>query len=221
MGGSPSVLSRTLKATDFEYHHRTLLHLSVVSVAFLTYLVNPDDVVWAQVRGHSDARLMERVAFAVATLLIGVATVLRTWGRTHGFFERSPQQSVFWRESLFRHVRYPMHVGDVLFAVGLGFLLPLPGSIFLVIAEAILVSRLVARESATDRDSLNLSAPGFPPGSSAAHALRSAARVESGKWGLFFTMVVFTLLLNDRVAEVLGAGSVLLWMGLNNKSFQS
>jgi hypothetical protein len=78
MGRAPSFLICTLKATDFEYHHRTLLHLSVLSVAFLTDLVNRDDVVWTLVRGHSEARLLERVASALATLLIGLATALRT-----------------------------------------------------------------------------------------------------------------------------------------------
>jgi hypothetical protein len=205
-----------MKATDFEYRHRTLLHLTVVLFAFLTYFIDRNDIVWALVREHGQARLLERAVFILATLLIGFATALRTWGRAHALSEGS--ESVFGRESLSRRLRYPVHVGGLLFAIGLGFLAPLPGFIFLVIAEAILVIRLIAREEATNSESLNK--PPLAAGNST-FVWREAVRLEAGKWGLFVTMIVFTLLLNDRIAEVLGAGSFLLAIVLNYKSYCS
>jgi hypothetical protein len=205
-----------MKATDFEYRHRTLLHLAAVAVAFLTYFVDRDDVVWALVREHSQARLLERAAFALATLLIGFATGLRTRGRAHA--SSSGSESVFGRKNLSRHLGYLVHVGSLLFAIGVGFLAPLPGFIFLVIVEAMLAIRLIVRETASDSESLSKTP--LAQGNSAL-VWREAARLESGKWGLFFTMMVFTLLLNDRVAEVLGAGSVLLAVVLNYKCCDS
>jgi hypothetical protein len=35
------------------------------------------------------------------------------------------------------------------------------------------------------------------------------------KWGLFLTMIVFTITLKDRIAEILAGVSVLLWIILN------
>ena len=68
-----------MTATDFEVRHQTLIHLLIVGVAFLTYLIDRDDIVWALVQGQTHPRLFERLLFALATLLIGVSTALRTW----------------------------------------------------------------------------------------------------------------------------------------------
>jgi hypothetical protein len=204
-------------ATDFEYRHRAWLHLAVVSLAFLTYVVDRDDVVWALVKGHGEARLLERAAFTLATLLIGAATALRTWSQAQLLSERS--ESVAGKKGVLLHLRYPLQVGSLLFAIGLGFLAPLPGFIFLVTAEAILAIRLIARQKAADRASS--SQPTLRPATSATAVWRNALRLESGKWGLFFTMIVFTLLLNDRLAELLGAISFVLAMVLNYKSCYS
>ena len=205
-----------MKVTHFESRNPALLHLAAVLIAFLTYFVDRDDVVWALVRGHSDAKLLERAAFSLATLLIGFATGLRTWGYAHALSARSEPLSR--RGSLSCNLRYPLHVGSLVFAIGLAFLAPLPGFIFLVIAETILAIRLIVREEATDSESL--SKPPIAQGDST-FVWREAVRLESGKWGLFVTMILFTLLLNDRVAEVLGAGSLLLAIVLNYKSYCS
>jgi len=44
---------------------------------------------------------------------------------------------------------------------------------------------------------------------------KRAFRQESAKWGLFPTMLIFTVLLVDRVAEILALASLLLWLLLN------
>ena len=45
-------MGHTIRATDFEYRHQTLLHLFVVGVAFLAYAFQRDDIVWVLVIGH-------------------------------------------------------------------------------------------------------------------------------------------------------------------------
>jgi hypothetical protein len=87
-----------------------------------------------------------------------------------------------------------------------------------VAGEAILATRLIRREQ--ESDDLESAKPGLTEPNSFAQALLrpnwgNAFRQESGKWGLFLTMIVFTCLLNDRVAEALAAGSVLIWIMLN------
>jgi hypothetical protein len=44
---------------------------------------------------------------------------------------------------------------------------------------------------------------------------KKAFRREPAKWGLFLTMIIFTVLLVDRVAEVLALASLGFWVLLN------
>jgi hypothetical protein len=74
--------------------------------------------------------------------------------------------------------------------------------------EALLVFRLLVRDH--HRARLN----GF--GARGAEATWSEAfRRAASKWGLAASMIVFTLTLKDRVAEIGGAISFLVWFALN------
>jgi hypothetical protein len=59
-----------MMATNLEYCHQTLVHQFIVGAAFLTYLIDRDDIVWRFVRNGSTPRLWERSLFIVATILI-------------------------------------------------------------------------------------------------------------------------------------------------------
>jgi protein-S-isoprenylcysteine O-methyltransferase Ste14 len=216
-----------MKATDFEFRHQTLFHLLVVAVSLLTYSIDRDDIVWALVHGQSHPQLLERLLFALATVLIGAGAALRTSSRAYP--ESAPPMlgSPVRRDGPYRYLRYPQHFGNLLFAVGLGFLAPVWGFVLLVAGEAILVFRLIQREKeprtpasvSTPRAELP---PPFPPRLPFGSPIwREAFRRESAKWGLFLTMIVFTLLLRDRVAEILAAASFLIWIVLNCGSFQA
>jgi hypothetical protein len=47
-----------------------------------------------------------------------------------------------------------------------------------------------------------------------------ALKKESGKWGLFVTTIVFVVVLNDRLAEILAGLSVFIWVLLNFRPFR-
>ena len=97
-----------MKATRFEYRHQTLLHLLLVGLAVATYLRNPDDIVWAMVRGHSDSVLPERMVFGAGALMLLGSAVLETWANA-------------------RSARLPKRLARIFLALGVGQLLPLPG----------------------------------------------------------------------------------------------
>jgi Na+-transporting NADH:ubiquinone oxidoreductase subunit NqrB len=197
----------------------------------LTYLIQRDDVVWALVRGQSHPRLLERLFFGAATLLIGVSSAIRTWARA------CPERAVIGRESSFsresrcdgpyRYVSYPLQIGNLLFSLGLGFLAPAVGFVLLVTGESVVCFRLIRREQELKHaessqrfgpdstQTLLSQRPLLGMGASWGRAFRE----ESAKWGLFVTMIVFTLLLRDRVAEVLAMLSFLIWVLLNWNSF--
>jgi protein-S-isoprenylcysteine O-methyltransferase Ste14 len=222
------VRREAVRATDFEYRHQTLIHLLIVAISFLTYLIDRDDIVWALVRGQPHAKLLERLLFAVATLFIGAATVVRTWARAYPW---SPAPGYLYpvrRDGPYRHLRNPQQLGNLLFAIGLGSLAPFWGFVFLVAGEAILFFRLTQRErEAKNVEGVRPDTPVAPPPQLLHRPLLElpmwgkAFRQESAKWGLFLTMIVFTLLLRDGVAEVLAAASVIVWVVLNCDSFPS
>jgi hypothetical protein len=60
-----------MKATDFEDRHQTLLHQFLVAAAFLTYLIDRDDVVWRFVKDRTASRELERTLFASLTIYAG------------------------------------------------------------------------------------------------------------------------------------------------------
>jgi protein-S-isoprenylcysteine O-methyltransferase Ste14 len=210
-------------ATDSEFRHQTLLHLLLVSLAFLSYLLVPDDIVWAFVRDSAHPHLLERFLFAIAALFIGAAAAICTWARAYP----PPQTNSPSADGPYRYLRYPNHLGNLFFAVGLGSLAPLPGFILLVGGQALLDFRSISRAEhdlrrAVDSQQMHPSVPRLLPSfrpclpaKGDAPNWKQAFRQESAKWGLFLTMIVFTVLLVDRVAEILALASLLLWLLLN------
>jgi hypothetical protein len=195
----------TAKATQFEFRHQLLVHLCVVVAAWLTYLFDPVDIVWAFVGHRPNARALERLFFAFATVLIGAGAALRTWASA---YDSSKRQN----GSLRHHPNYARYAGSLLFTVGLASLVPLPGFIILVGGESILVLRLILLERSPDAAPVSGPAP--------VPSLSSALCLESAKWGIFVAMIAFTMLLVDRVADVLILASLGLWLALNYGSLR-
>jgi hypothetical protein len=178
-----------MKATSFEYRHQTLTHQLVVLAAFLTYLIDPDDIVWRFVRDTSAPRLWERTLFIVATMLIASGAILTTRARA------LPATRVL---SWIR----PCYLGEILYASGLGSLLPLPGFVILVAGESLRIFRLIRREN---------NQPPLQPACTWPRAFRK----EAVKWGILLSMIAFAIALKDRVADVLVALSFLIGLLLN------
>jgi hypothetical protein len=175
-----------MKATGFEVRHQQLLHRLLVLAAFLTYLIDRDDIVWRFIRSTpGEVRMLERSIFAAVTILFVIAALLCTRSRMRPASEPG-------RKAAF--------VGEFLYAVALGSLAPLAGFLILVAGEALRISRLALRDDTARKMPVSLPA---------------ALRQESLKWGLCLTLVVFTITLTDRLAEILAGLSVLVWLTLN------
>lgn len=182
-----------MKATKFEYRHQTLLHQLIVGAAFLTYLIDRDDIIWRFVRNTSTPRVSERSLFVAATFLIAVGVGICTWARA--FYKPKRQ-----------------YLGELLYAIGLGFLMPLSGFIILVAGESLRILRLALREN--DRDlQPSVSQQKSEP------AWGKAIRNEAVRWGILLTMIVFSITLKDRLAEILAASSFLIGLLLNSPIF--
>jgi protein-S-isoprenylcysteine O-methyltransferase Ste14 len=220
-----------MRATDLEYRHQTLLHLLVVGLAFLTYALQPDDIVWALLRHHTtDRALLERMFFGSGAVLIAVSAAFQTWARAYrqpGTPDGAPLPVC---DGPYRYVQYPLYLGRILFALGIGLLAPAWGTVILLTGEIPLVVRLFGRdrESTTEdgsgqyRDRVPRFLPSLRPRvpkRGFAAQWREALRREASKWGLAVTMIVFTLTLQDRLAEILASLSFLFWVALNLPDF--
>src|SRR6266496_5096340 len=73
-----------MKATEFEFRHRALLNLVQIWLAFQAYVLDHSNIVWwlcpwSTPRG----KLLARLAFLFAALLVGAAAAIRTWAAAY------------------------------------------------------------------------------------------------------------------------------------------
>ncbi len=168
----------------------------------------------------------ERFFFLLATILILLGAALCTWARATKTAAGPDASNA--REGLARFIRYPKHLGDMLFSIGIASLAPLSGALLLVGGEAIRLILILRKESSI-RDAArgNASSSLAEPASLSlipdqsrltTPAWGRAFRHEAVRWGIFLTMVVFTATLVDGLAEML-AGLCLLATALLNLPF--
>ena len=175
-----------MKASEFESRHPTAVHQIIVGAAFAMYFLQRDDIVWRFVKTSKAPVHFERSLFAVATLLVGTAAFLCT-RHAHASQSLRPNPKNVEED---RRRGY----GEILYAIGLGSLAPLAGFVILVGGEALRILRLMAPQPAEPFPIGAVSQPGrkdFAPG--------------FAKWGMFATLIVFTITLSDRIAEVLAS----------------
>jgi hypothetical protein len=184
-----------LRASQFESLHPTALHLLIAGAGWATYLWDHEDVVWRLIHDSPSRRLLEHVIFSCATVLIGAGAVLCTRSR-------APMDMA---ESDGKDLSSSRLVGEWLYAIGLATLLPLLGSILLVVGESIRIVRLALRGKAQAKRT----ARGMECTSKELWA--KAVRRESAKYGILLTMMVFSVCLIDRVADYGILASILAW----------
>lgn len=213
-----------LRATDFEYRHQTLLHLLVIGLAFLTYAFQPDDIVWTFVKHHTVYRsLLERIVFGIGALEILCSAALQTWANAYRLSAENVDPLLV-SDGVYRGLEELLYVSRLLFALGIGLLAPISGAVILVAGEVALVVRLFVRnrdgaplEDRSDQFVRSMRTWLSARGSSA--RWKDAVCKEASKWGLAVTMIVFTLTLRDRLAEILAGASLVLWFALNWSAF--
>jgi hypothetical protein len=111
----------------FELRRPFLLHSLLVVAAWLTYLIDPEDVVWRFIRGAQDARLLEHIGFTVAAAAIGAGILLGSWRSDRDFIAEG------WTPGSIRR----RCVGEILHGIGIASLVPVAGFVILVAGETI------------------------------------------------------------------------------------
>jgi hypothetical protein len=134
-----------MRATDFEYRHQTLLHLLTVGLAFLTYVVAPDDIVCALVKHPPLIKRCSNGWFLAREHIVRAA-LLETWASAYREGAAANPSALRANHGAGRYLQYPLYFGRILFALGLGQLAPALGTVILLAGESGLILRLLARE---------------------------------------------------------------------------
>ncbi len=173
---------------------RFMIRPALLVAALSTYLVWPDDVVWRFIKAAPNTRLLEHVAFGAAAILLGVALLLKV------------QASVSVRRQGSPHLSRTPNVANLLQAVGIGSLLPLPGFLLLVFGDlftSLLLDRWlpVSEESQTELEARRISQAG---------SWKDALGKHIGLCCAFASMLIFSMVLIDRMADALFGATALI-----------
>lgn len=145
-----------MAATLFEFRHRWWFIFAIFCVAFSAYWIDPRTAAvaiadWTATRfGTAANQNWYRLTFAAGSLLCFIAAFLRTWGTSY-LREDVMRDSRVHTERLladgpYRYVRNPLYIGNILLAVGTGFMTSRIGFLILVVGMIVFVLRLISRE---------------------------------------------------------------------------
>lgn len=170
-----------------------LTRLALLVAGAATYFFSPDDVVWRFIRTRPHARILEHGIFGAAAAILGIALLLRIEARGRQESHDSSHAGAA--------------VASLLQSAGIGSLLPLPGFLLLVIGD-LAVSLLLDRRSGEGpavgaaSGTAGKGRPGF--------WWRGGLAANIGLLCAFISMVIFSVTLRDRLADVLFALSALV-----------
>jgi len=203
-----------MKATEFEFRHRSVLNLIHFWIAFQAYSIDRVNVVWAFVQWNNPHGDVEaRIVFGFDALLVGTAAAIRTWAaaylRTDVVHDTKLHTETLVADGPYRYVRNPLYPGRFCLSIGIGLLASRLGFAILAVGAAIRILRLIGREEAELEKERGESFREFcqrvprlvpslrprVPASGLKPQWGQAFRGEAFMWGFFVTMVAFTITL--------------------------
>ena len=145
-------------ASDFEFKHRFWVIGAIYWVSFSLYVIDHQNSghmlaqSLANLRGATNSLWDHRLVFAMAALLAALASMIRTWGTAYlqpeVMVSMRVQTSRLVADGPYRFVRNPLYIGNILLALGMGFMASRLGFAVLVLGNAVFVYRLILREEA-------------------------------------------------------------------------
>jgi protein-S-isoprenylcysteine O-methyltransferase Ste14 len=174
-----------------------------------------------------------RVVYVAAAVLVATAAWLRTWASAYLGSEVVNDGAVRTGDVLadgpYRHVRNPLYLANVLFAVGAGACATLTGWCVVVIGEVVLVLRLIGREERALVDEQREAYlaycravphrlwPSFAPKVARRATVPrwgEAAIAELFMWGCMVACLAGAVTLRGSIAAWIALGSLAAWLVL-------
>jgi hypothetical protein len=182
-------------ADVLEIRRPFLIHGILLFAAWLTYFADPVDVVWRFVRFSPDARFLERIAFSSAAAAIGSGILFGSWRTDRDYRPEG------WHP---KSVRLRC-VAEILHGIGIATLLPVGGCVLLIAGETLRSLRYARLKSQIAGEGSCRPALAIP-----AFSWKRLLLSQGFVWCAFASMLIFSVLLTDRVADVLFSGTFLL-----------
>src|SRR5580658_9450220 len=226
-----------MQATNWEFTNRALIFGLIFGFAFSVYVIDPQNSTaalanWLGARFHFiDADLAARLLLALATGLLIVAALTRTWASSYlnatVVYAAEVKTASLVADGPYRHVRNPLYFANILLALGLGAMMSRLGFFVAVIAMLVFCYRLILREESDlqasqgeqyrrYRSAVPRLWPSFAPRTASAGRQASWAagfKAEFWCWGFAIGVAAFAITLNTTAfVVILTASVVLLWL---------
>ncbi len=218
-----------MQATDFEFRHRFWFIGAIFGVAFWLYAVDPVNTAVFLVRSLGRPDEAVRAVFALATLLLTAAALLRTWAtawlNTEVVHDDALHAEGMVADGPYRYVRNPLYLALWLLAAGMGLVASRLGFVVLVFGMLAFILRLIGREeaqlSATQGEPYRRFCAAVPrlfpsptprlPASGARARWGQAWAGEAYFWGFVLAMAMLTLTLNATWSYGISGVSLVLY----------
>ena len=143
-----------MRATNWEFKNRAMVFGLIFGISFCGYFLDQQNSVaalanWLGAARGIDANLVARILFVLATFLLVVAALMRTWASSYlnakVVYASEVKTASLVADGPYRHVRNPLYFANVLLAIGMGAMMSRTG--FFVAIAAMLVFCLPAHLS--------------------------------------------------------------------------
>ena len=185
-----------------------IVRAALLLAGLSTYLISPDDVVWRFIRTAPHARALEHALFGIAAAILGFALFLKVKASAHPENRDSHGPS-----------RITGTIVSILQAIGIGSLLPLPGFLLLVLGDVVASLLLYGRHSTAEDPRSEGEDSRRARGPLQAFRWRDAWATHLGLCCAFLSMAIFSVVLIDRVADVLFAMTAFVSVAANSRPF--
>ena len=185
-----------------------IVRAALLLAGLSTYLISQDDVVWRFIRTAPHARALEHALFGIAAAILGFALFLKVKASAHPENRDSHGPS-----------RITGTIVSILQAIGIGSLLPLPGFLLLVLGDVVASLLLYGRHSTAEDPRSEGEDSRRARGPLQAFRWRDAWATHLGLCCAFLSMAIFSVVLIDRVADVLFAMTAFVSVAANSRPF--
>jgi protein-S-isoprenylcysteine O-methyltransferase Ste14 len=212
-------------ASEFEYRHRFWMIVIVYVVAYAFYNLDHLNILYALVpwnQGVHQKDMLVRLLYSAAALLAAVGAALLTWSTAYRPPSLNQDRTSFCIAGPFRYVRNPHYLSYFLLIVALGTFQSRLGFPVMLIAEAVLLLRLVAREELQlEQDYgerffryakrvprlLPSLRPRFEDDGQSPR-WRQALWDQAFQWGFVATLIAFALTLSDPIGYAFATATI-------------
>jgi protein-S-isoprenylcysteine O-methyltransferase Ste14 len=229
-----------MQATNWEFANRAMIFGCIIGVSFFLYSFDQQNATaavanWLGPNLNMNADLLARLLFALATLALAAAALLRTWASSYlnagVVYASEVKTASLVADGPYRYVRNPLYFANILMAIAMGAMMSRIGSVVCLAGMVVFCYRLIVREEAELSTSQGERYDGYlrlvprlwpaliPRVSSTARQPDWSAgfKAEGWYWGFAAALLGFTITLKLEVFFIVMTASIVLFWFLTTR----